>query len=142
MEPKQCCRCKNTYPTSCFNKNRTTKDGLCVECKSCRSERFTSPEYRQYRKQQYMRRKMDVMSHYSNGVPKCATCGIEDIRVLSIDHVEGGGNAHKKSTGVMTSGDKMYHWLRKNKYPPGFQVLCMNCQFIKRHENNECPCKL
>jgi hypothetical protein len=28
-------------------------------------------------------------------------------------------------------------WIIDNNYPPSIQILCMNCQFIKRHERNE-----
>lgn len=52
---------------------------------------------------------------------------------LSIDHIKGGGNKHLK----LIKGN-LYNWLIKNNFPTGFQTLCMNCQFIKRYENNEC----
>jgi hypothetical protein len=29
--------------------------------------------------------------------------------------------------------------LRRNNYPEGFQILCMNCQFGKRMNNGVCP---
>jgi len=74
----------------------------------------------------YQKRKLVVLNHYSNNTCACAFCGIKDIRVLSIDHVEGGGREHKRQTGY----NSIYDWLLQNHLPPGFQVLCMNCQFI------------
>ena len=47
--------------------------------------------------------------------------------------MDDGGNAHKKRE-HMTN---IYYWLERHNYPPGFQVLCMNCQWIKKAENNE-----
>jgi hypothetical protein len=86
--------------------------------------------------------KATVLSHYTiSGFPQCSNpFGIHktpytDIRALSIDHIHGGGNKHKKVAG---SGSLLYRWLKRNNYPPGYQVLCMNCQFIKsvvEHEN-------
>ena len=38
MKPKRCYRCKETKLVSEFGNNRSKKDGLCDECKSCRSE--------------------------------------------------------------------------------------------------------
>ena len=58
---------------------------------------------------------------------------MNDIRALSIDHINSDGASHRKEV-----GNGMYRWLLKNNFPEGFQVLCMNCQFIKRETNNEC----
>jgi hypothetical protein len=82
--------------------------------------------------------KRDVLEHYSNSRPvACVRCGIEDIRVLSVDHVDGNGAAHRKKLKTR-GGTAFYAWLRRHNYPPGFQVLCMNHQWIKRVENHEC----
>jgi hypothetical protein len=81
----------------------------------------------------YNKRRLTVLTHYSNGIAACKNCGITDIRVLSIDHINGNGRAHLKQIGA-----QICDWLLRNNYPEGFQVLCMNCQFIKRHTHNEC----
>lgn len=85
--------------------------------------------------------KVTVLSHYSiSKFPQCSNLfGIHkkqftDIRALSIDHIHGGGGKHKKIAG---SGSRLYYWLKRNNYPKGYQVLCMNCQFIKRVEEHE-----
>jgi hypothetical protein len=65
----------------------------------------------------------------------CSRCGFSDRRALSIDHINGGGNEHRKK--IKAAGTAFYVWLVRNKFPQGFQTLCMNCQFIKRHENHE-----
>ena len=63
-----------------------------------------------------------VIEHYSNGKVRCACCGEEHIEFLTIDHVGGGGNKHRKEI-----NNELYGWLRRNGYPKGFQVLCTNC---------------
>jgi len=82
-----------------------------------------------------------ILSHYSiSDFPQCADPYNQhkepytDIRALSIDHIHGGGGKHKKVAG---SGSRLYSWLKKNKFPEGFQVLCMNCQFIKKNVEHE-----
>jgi hypothetical protein len=91
----------------------------------------------QINKKCYNKRRLVILNHYSNNTCACAFCGIKDIRVLSIDHVEGGGKEHLRKIGFKS----IYDWLLQNHLPPGFQVLCMNCQFIKRHTRNECKRK-
>lgn len=74
--------------------------------------------------------RLDVMKYYSKGEIKCALCNFNDLRALTLDHVGGGGNNHRK---IITSRT-IYHWLIKNNYPQGYRVLCMNCQFIEKYE--------
>jgi hypothetical protein len=77
--------------------------------------------------------RFSLLSHYSKGKMVCACCGEDHIEFLTIDHVNGGGNAHRRSigNGRTASGDVFYYWLRDNNYPPGFQVLCHNCNHAK-----------
>ena len=79
--------------------------------------------------------KLTVITHYGNGRPACVICGFADIRALSIDHIGGGGNAHRyQLTGKpnMGIGSTIYRFLRNNDYPEGYRTLCMNCQFIEQ----------
>lgn len=78
--------------------------------------------------------KETVFAHYCNGPIQCK-CGFNDIRALSIDHINGDGAKQKKELGG--AGDRTYRWIKRNNFPTGFQILCMNCQFIKRYENKE-----
>jgi len=39
-----------------------------------------------------------VLSYYSKGIPKCNRCGILDIDVLCIDHINGGGTKDRIDT--------------------------------------------
>ena len=79
--------------------------------------------------------KGDVIRHYSNGTMTCLWCGFGDIRALSIDHINGNGAKEKRDKNW--SGAKFYVRLRQLGYPEGYQVLCMNCQWIKRTKNEE-----
>jgi len=84
--------------------------------------------------------KKEVLSHYSHkNYPVCKKCGETDMRVLSIDHINGDGAKHRREIfgENKKSGRHFYKWLQENDYPDGFQVLCMNCQWIKRYENKE-----
>jgi len=93
------------------------------------------PQTIEQRKQYRADIKIKVFTHYCGGDVKCNKCPYTDIRALSIDHINGDGSEHRKL--INKRGIGFYNWLIKNNYPEGFQVLCMNCQFIKRDENNE-----
>ena len=73
------------------------------------------------------RMKLEVMSYYCKGQPQCVCCGEKELEFLSFDHILGGGTRHVKNLG----NKRIFMWLKKNNYPDGFQVLCMNCNFAK-----------
>lgn len=79
--------------------------------------------------------KIKVLSHYSNGYMCCAFCGYSNPVALSIDHVEGDGAKHRRE--LRAAHTHLYQWLVNSNFPKGFQVLCMNCQYVKRHFRNE-----
>ena len=65
---------------------------------------------------------------------KCVRCGFSDWRALQLDHVNGGGTKqYHKDPGT-------YYWrLYAGKVEPkDIQLLCSNCNWIKRYEENEC----
>jgi hypothetical protein len=71
----------------------------------------------------------------------CVGCGMADMRVLQIDHVRGGGSADLRDQGGglkryyrILKISKLYDWA---KLPLPFQLLCANCNWIKRHEEGE-----
>lgn len=72
--------------------------------------------------------KLDVLKYYGNGTLACVQCGESRVGCLSIDHVNGGGNAHRRDLHI----HGLILWLKKNKFPLGFRTLCMNCQFCNR----------
>lgn len=64
---------------------------------------------------------------------KCIRCGFDDIRALQIDHIDGGGNHDARTR----SGGVLAFYKRILADPSGYQVLCANCNWIKRSENDE-----
>ncbi len=84
---------------------------------------------------------MAALEAYGGKNLKCACCGEREIKFFGIDHVNGGGNKHRKE--LRSRGAAMYHELKRLGYPKGFQVLCHNCNLAKGfygkcpHKNNE-----
>lgn len=66
---------------------------------------------------------------------KCKRCGNDDWMVLQIDHVYGGGNKEQKEN-KRPSSPKIYQE-HITKTPNKYQILCANCNWIKRYENKE-----
>lgn len=66
----------------------------------------------------------------------CACCGESNPGFLTIDHVNGGGNKHRKEVG---GGNAFYAWLIRQGYPDGYQTLCYNCNCGRAHNNDICP---
>lgn len=89
-----------------------------------------------YQRKYHRKLKVQIINHYSNGECKCARCGINDVDILCIDHIDGNGNAHRREIGVL-SGYRFYRWLINEHYPSGFQVLCYNCNMKKRIMEDE-----
>jgi hypothetical protein len=77
--------------------------------------------------------RLDVLSHYSGGRPACALCGFSDTRALDIDHIGGGGRAHRKEI----NREDLYPWLKSRGCPSGYRVLCRNCNQIVYIESKE-----
>jgi len=68
----------------------------------------------------------------------CVKCGYNDIRILQFDHINGGGNADQKR---FSSNYHMYRYyvIHADEAKLLLQVLCPNCNWIKRVENKEFP---
>lgn len=73
--------------------------------------------------------RLEVLQHYSGLTPECALCGEDDMLVLNLDHIDGGGEQHRQRIGKM--GLPFYRWIRQEGYPFGYQVLCANCNTRK-----------
>jgi hypothetical protein len=72
-----------------------------------------------------------VLDHYGR---HCACCGESEEAFLAIDHVNEDGAAHRREIPPRT----IYHWLSVHGFPPGFQVLCYNCN-IGKYRLGRCP---
>jgi hypothetical protein len=69
---------------------------------------------------------------------RCACCGETEPMFLTIDHIENDGNVHRRATRTK-GGSEFFAWLRRQGYPPGFQVLCRNCNWGKHANGGVCP---
>ena len=158
MKLKRCSKCKIEKTLSSFspNKGNGTKLQLHSWCRKCQAIETTRRYYkkreenpqllrdkaskwrkenrekaRSYSRKYTQKRRLKILKHYSGEIPSCACCGEKEIKFLSIDHIEGGGLKHLRKEGLNRSG--LTGWIIKNNFPKGFQILCHNCNFAKRH---------
>ena len=117
----------------------------CPNCMKIQRERYhkNGDRERQLSRERHFKDKVAAFEAY--GGPVCKCCGETELEFLSIDHINGDGAAHRKEMAKNSNssphaycGYHLHTWLRLNNYPPGFQVLCMNCNFAKGHFG-ECP---
>lgn len=66
---------------------------------------------------------------------KCCKCGVDDWRVLQVDHTNGDGYLDRKKEREGHCNWSKLKNIKEN--PTKYQLLCANCNWIKRHENKE-----
>lgn len=66
-------------------------------------------------------RRLEVLKHYSDGLPKCEYCGQGNVALLAVDHINGGGKQHQ------VPGRNLANWLFRQDFPNGYRILCHNC---------------
>jgi hypothetical protein len=100
----------------------------CYDCKNARQRR------------RYLAIKREAFAAY--GGLRCACCGEDTFEFLTLDHVKGGGTAHREALqslhGYRVAGWRYIELLKKKGFPPGYRVLCFNCN-CAMGSYGECP---
>ncbi len=109
---------------------------LCHNCNYLKELAFCVSSNRQAELRKLLR--IEVLSHYGRGDPKCVCCGLLDLKVLCIDHEFGGGNIERARLGSLGFGYNFYRWLIRNDFPEGYRLLCHNCNFAYGSKGS-CP---
>lgn len=141
-----CEQCKNKYNAYAEAKRaKRRKQGVCaccgneqlklghVKCDHC---------YERDRKAHIIKErnlKIEVFSHYG-GV--CGCCKEDELTMLTIDHINGGGTKHRRSIGLSGGGGQhFYKWLKDEGFPSGYRVLCINCNLSTYNNSGICAHK-
>jgi hypothetical protein len=141
LDEKPCRICGTIKPANpeFFCRDKQGPRGLSGICHPCNKERLRLrdmrfPDQKKARSKAYhLKCRIDVLEHYSKGVPHCECCGENHLEFLSIDHINNDGAEHRRKLANNKTGNfgRIYYWLRNNGYPDGFQVLCHNCNMAK-----------
>jgi hypothetical protein len=117
--------------TDDFESLRRASDGLHSWCRECRHIYHS-----EYQKNKRGSLKDKIFEKHGN---KCSHCGFSDKRAFQIDHVNNDGSKDRPYDSK--TGHRIYPssigYLRKvlNDTSGSFQILCANCNWIKRIEN-------
>jgi len=141
---KKCITCHKGYPVSGFYKDKYNKDMLTLSCKTC-SNRQATKWWKENKERAYethkiylWKTKLIAFKKYGGGIIACVCCGESNPMFLTIDHINGGGNQHRKDRDKGVKN--IYLWLQRYGYPSGFRTLCWNCNCGKGiNRVYECP---
>jgi hypothetical protein len=137
---KVCRACDENKLLGEFWNNKGRKDGkdsYCIPCRSSMNKKWSNDNKewkRKYGREYNKKVKHEVIEAYGG---ECACCGEDKIEFMSIDHIDGGRHGKISGRQLRKSGEHggvgrhLYTWLRQQKYPEGFRVLCHNCNQSK-----------
>lgn len=139
------------------------KDSLQILCANCNwvklaqlressaiDRRMTTYEYDpkqkrradpEYRAAERIRNLVRILKYRTDLVTllgaRCLSCDFSDIRALQLDHIHGGGSKELDKNGNIS----MYYYYLKHpeEAKEKLQVLCANCNWIKRVKSDELP---
>jgi hypothetical protein len=144
---KTCPRCTLTKPATLKfflpryegGKPTAALDSWCRSCRNAGAAEWVARNRKaraasQRRRNQAIR--LRVLIHYSGDPPSCQCCGETELVFLAIDHEGGGGSKHAKAIGG--GGSKLAKWIVDHDFPPGFRILCHNCNH-GTHLAGVCP---
>ncbi len=80
--------------------------------------------------------RLTTFSHYGGSI--CACCGETEDAFLTLDHIATNGAVERRQIG---GGHMIFTYLRREGYPPGYQVLCWNCNCGRHKNRGVCPHK-
>jgi len=97
-----------------------------------------SKDYREQHKEEARLRRHEPRTKLIDKLGnKCIRCGFLDIRALQLDHINGGGTQEIKAVKYNTVMLYRFYLTNLELARKRLQVLCANCNWIKRSENKE-----
>jgi hypothetical protein len=88
--------------------------------------------------------KLEVFTRICGGVLGCMCPGCRTVYTgfLQVDHIDADGFRHlsagKKKRRL--HGPFLWRWIKRNNYPPGFAILCANCNSLGgKGSGDRCP---
>ena len=117
-------------------RSKRLKTARCRDCK-----RLYRRQHYQDNKEIYLARARRTQANLKKRIldsygTECACCGEDEPTFLELDHINGGGTAHRKEIG---GGSHYWAWIIRNNFPEEYQILCSNCNTGKHRNGGICP---
>ena len=68
-----------------------------------------------------------AINHYGG---RCVSCGYDNVHALCFDHINDDGQERRRKG--ERGGARFGRWLIKNGFPDDIQILCHNCNYLKK----------
>lgn len=137
---KYCENCEEQYATN----QRNNRAKFCPKCRekkwllypvSAWEKSQKGKEYYKKYNLEYKTRLRGIVFDFYGA--QCNCCEESNELFLSVDHVNNDGYLDRKE-GII--GIRLYKKIIERGFPADYQILCMNCNFAKKHtEGNICP---
>lgn len=120
---KQCSKCKELKDVTCFNLDKTRKDGLSHRCKDCQKSLAQGHyKYNHHAYKERNKKRRDLMfKRIEELKTKCSKCGDERKYVLDFHHIDDASKEY--DVGHMSS----YTWEKVELEISKCIILCSNC---------------
>ena len=128
-EGKVCCEICSNAQRECYQRNR--EKYIALASARTKANKVALRIYCRIRCQ----KKRRGLIEYLGG--RCTRCGFNDFRALQVDHVQGDGFLYKHGRERYDHKDVIEKQIRADVDRKKFQLLCANCNWIKRFEENE-----
>lgn len=123
---KICPKCGKEFKTS-----NNSKKYCSVKCASKSSLNRWNKKYPLKRKYLGLKTRIKIRKRLIQKLGgKCSRCGIEDWRILQINHINGGGYKEYSSKGCK----KIYKEILNGEREGEFNLLCANCNILYEYE--------
>ncbi len=121
MDTKRCGKCCEAKPVSDYYRNAARHDGLGGYCIPCQRAADNATERRQ---------RAELLALLGG---RCKECGFDNPIALQVDHVNGDGATERRA---LTAATRIL-LRRVREHPDRYQLLCANCNIIKRMTQGE-----
>jgi len=126
MELRRCIACGIEKPITHFGKHYShgvTYESRRKICEKCKKNRL------------YYKFRLNFLKHFDS---KCQCCGLDDIRFLTLDHVQNDGHKDDRLSPIQLYRKAWEDRFDKNKW----NCLCWNCNCARAQFRGVCPHKL
>lgn len=122
----RCKPCARKWNKASYDKNPASRVAATLRWKAKKPAHVKA-----YMAERRLRIKAELVAGYGG---KCTCCGETSIEFLTLEHLNGGGRAHR----AIKDSLAIFNEVIKSNFPSEYTILCMNCNFAKRF-GKECP---